>query len=46
MQSLVELILMVVNKEWCTGIFQLMFGGKFGDERYDYTREEFANLSK
>ena len=34
------------NKSGATGIFQLMFGGKFGDKRYDYTREEFANLSR
>jgi len=29
-----------------TGIFQLMFGGKFGDVRYGKTREEFKNLSR
>ena len=34
------------NKSGATGIFQLMFGGKFGDKRYEYTREEFANLSR
>ena len=34
------------NKSGATGIFQLMFGGKFGDKRYGYTREEFANLSR
>jgi hypothetical protein len=31
-----------------TGIFQLMYGGDFGDRRLDaqYTREEFQNLSR
>jgi len=34
------------NPSGATGIFQLMFGGKFGDERYGYTREQFKNLSR
>ena len=29
-----------------TGIFQLMYGGQFGDVRYGKTREEFKNLSR
>ena len=34
------------NPSGATGIFQLMFGGTFGDKRYDYTREQFKNLSR
>ena len=34
------------NPSGATGIFQLMFGGKFGDKRYGYTREQFKNLSR
>ena len=34
------------NKSGATGIFQLMYGGKFGDVRYGKTREEFKNLSR
>ena len=29
-----------------TGIFQLMYGGQFGNVRYGKTREEFKNLSR
>ena len=29
-----------------TGLFQLMFGGDFGDKRYGFTQEEFRNLSR
>jgi len=34
------------NPSGATGIFQLMFGGKFGDVRYGKTREQFKNLSR
>lgn len=29
-----------------TGIFQLMFGGDFGDKRFGFTQDEFRNLSR
>ena len=36
----------ITNKEGATGIFQLMYGGKFGDVRYGKTQDEFRNLSR
>jgi hypothetical protein len=34
------------NDSGATGLFQLMFGGQFGDTRYGLTRDEFSNLSR
>jgi hypothetical protein len=38
----------IVNPEndAATGLFQLMFGGSFGDVRYGYTQEQFRRLSR
>lgn len=33
-------------KSGATGLFQLMFGGQFGDVRYGLTQEQFRNLSR